>query len=247
MWKKGPRSHEHRPPVSTRSRETQLHTLHTSRPRPAPTPTRIRLDPSSSICSWCKLLMFSILLILLLTKKSFFSRVNLSTPSMFLSRLKEISKTLGTSKAFINEHRSRRAQDVADLEAAARPGNVAGRAAHRAPKACCPGSQHEAEDRNRLLPKELSLTSPVKGFTCRLGLWASRCPRGARHRPDRGRGLPGPSSGCRAGFGAAARPPAASQLTPALSARPGSQSSGSGCRKGPALGGSAAPLGSQCT
>ena len=48
---------------------------HSSRPRPVPTPTRIRLDPSSSICSWCKLLMFSILLILLLTKKSFFSRL----------------------------------------------------------------------------------------------------------------------------------------------------------------------------
>ena len=170
---------------------------HSSRPRPVPTPTRIRLDPSSSICSWCKLLMFSILLILLLTKKSFFSRVNLSIPSMFLSRLKEISKTLGTGKAFINKHRPHRAQDVAGLEAAARPGNVAGRAAHRAPEACCPGSQHRAEDRNRLLPEELSLTSPVKGFTCGLGLWASRCPRG----------LPRPRFGLRDWFGGGCRSP----------------------------------------
>lgn len=91
-----------------------------------PTPTRIRLDPSSSICSWCKLLMFSILLILLLTKKSFFSRVNLSIPSMFLSRLKEISRILGTGKTFINEHRPQRAQDVTDLEAIPHLGNVWG-------------------------------------------------------------------------------------------------------------------------
>lgn len=91
-----------------------------------PTPTRIRLDPSSSICSWCKLLMFSILLILLLTKKSFFSRVNLSIPSMFLSRLKEISRILGTGKTFIKEHRPQQAQDVTDLEAAPHLGNVRG-------------------------------------------------------------------------------------------------------------------------
>lgn len=67
-------------------------------PRATPTPTRMRLDPSSSISSWCKLLKFSILLILLLTKKSFFSCVSLSTPSMFLSRLKEISRILERAK-----------------------------------------------------------------------------------------------------------------------------------------------------
>lgn len=73
-------------------------TSHRGHRAAAPTPTRMRLDPSSSICSWCKLLMFSILLILLLTKKSFFSRVSLSTPSMFLSRLKEISRILEQAK-----------------------------------------------------------------------------------------------------------------------------------------------------
>lgn len=44
--------------------------------------------------------MFSILVILLLTKKSFLSRVNLSIPSMFRSKLKEISRILGTGKIF---------------------------------------------------------------------------------------------------------------------------------------------------
>lgn len=79
-------------------------------------PTRMRLDPSSSICSWCKLLMFSILLILLLTKKSFFSRVNLSTPSMFLSRLKEISRTLEQTKhLFFNEHRWHGTQNMTNF------------------------------------------------------------------------------------------------------------------------------------
>lgn len=79
-------------------------------------PTRMRLDPSSSICSWCKLLMFSILLILLLTKKSFFSRVNLSTPSMFLSRLKEISRTLEQAKHLLfNEHRRHGTQPITDF------------------------------------------------------------------------------------------------------------------------------------
>lgn len=85
--------------------------------RPCPhAPTRMRLDPSSSICSWCKLLMFSILLILLLTKKSFFSRVNLSTPSMFLSRLKEISRTLEQAKRLLfNEHRRHGTQPITDF------------------------------------------------------------------------------------------------------------------------------------
>lgn len=79
-------------------------------------PTRMRLDPSSSICSWCRLLMFSILLILLLTKKSFFSRVNLSTPSMFLSRLKEISRTLKQAKRlFFNEHRWQGTQNITNF------------------------------------------------------------------------------------------------------------------------------------
>lgn len=77
---------------------TAKHTSRNCHRQPHPTPTRMRLDPSSSICSWCKLLMFSILLILLLTRKSFFSRVSLSTPSMFLSRLKEISRILGQAK-----------------------------------------------------------------------------------------------------------------------------------------------------
>lgn len=63
-----------------------------------PVLTRMRFEPSSSICSWCKVLRFSILLILLLTKKSFFSCVSLSIPSMFLSRLKEISRILERSK-----------------------------------------------------------------------------------------------------------------------------------------------------
>lgn len=88
MWKETALP-QTRPPVSAGLARHSC-ALHTS--RRAPPTTRIRLDPSSSICGWCKLLMFSILLILLLTKKSFFSRVSLSTPSMFLSRLKKYLK-----------------------------------------------------------------------------------------------------------------------------------------------------------
>lgn len=60
--------------------------------------TRMRLEPSSSISRPVKCSRLAMLLILLWSKKSFFTRVNFSKPSTFLRILKDTSSCLWISQ-----------------------------------------------------------------------------------------------------------------------------------------------------